>query len=201
MSGSVADASPSTGHDLLLLEYERSSEFCNHVDNVRNVITSFFLTIVGAAAFMIDRFSSGDLKDGPLGHPAVRLAALLYAVAFVGILFVLVVGRLRRVQLERYMVMNSILDRVLQGATRGVIPFRNSGIAGRSGAGALGKRSTGSYFWTLIIVLPAASLAGLSTSVLISGSTSLGWFAVFSGVGAGLLYGLICDYGYFRASR
>jgi hypothetical protein len=34
---------------LIIKEYERSSEFCNHVDNVRNVITSFFLTLVAGA--------------------------------------------------------------------------------------------------------------------------------------------------------
>ena len=31
---------------LLLLEYERSSEFCNHVDGVRNVITRRIQVII-----------------------------------------------------------------------------------------------------------------------------------------------------------
>ena len=45
---------------LLITEYQRSSEFCNHVDNVRNVITSFFLTLAGAAAFAVDRYLSNE---------------------------------------------------------------------------------------------------------------------------------------------
>jgi hypothetical protein len=190
-----------TQHELMLLEYERSSEFCNHVDGVRNVITSFFLTVVGGAAFLIDRFSSAELKAGPLGSPTVRVVALLYLVATIGLLFVVVIARLRRVQLERYAIMNGILDRVLTGATRDVVPFANTSIAGGSGAGAMRRRSTGSYFWTMILVLPGALLVGIATALVLD-SAKLSTFTVsLLAAMIGLLHFCLCDMLYFRLSK
>ncbi|TDC45957.1 hypothetical protein E1212_27925 [Jiangella ureilytica] len=87
---------------LMIAEYERSSEFCNHVDNVRNVVTSFFLTLVGAAGFFVDRYSSAELRSGPLGSAAARVVGVLALVWLLGLLFIMTIARLRRVQLERY---------------------------------------------------------------------------------------------------
>ncbi|MBA3339112.1 MAG: hypothetical protein H0T54_05090 [Geodermatophilaceae bacterium] len=186
---------------LMLLEYERSSEFCNHVDGVRNVITSFFLTVVGAAAFYLDRFSSGDLKTGQVGSPSTRVIGLLCLVSVIGLLFVLVIARLRRVQLERYVVMNGILDHILMGETRKLIPFVNARIAGSAGAGAIGRRTTGSYFWTLIIVLPATLLVGTASSLVFGlmrlNSVALPLLSIICAV----LYAVVCDLLYFRLSR
>ncbi|CCH29384.1 putative membrane protein [Saccharothrix espanaensis DSM 44229] len=77
---------------VLLLEYERSSEFCNHVEGVRNILTSFFLTVVGGVVIVVDKFASGGLGSGLLGSPAVRVVALLGFVAMVGLLFVMVIA-------------------------------------------------------------------------------------------------------------
>lgn len=187
--------------EMLLLEYERSSEFCNHVDDLRNVITSFFLTVVGAAAFMIDKYGAGDLKGGPLGSAVFRVVALLAVVDVLGMLFIIVIGRLRRVQIERYEIMNSILDRLLDGEARKIVPFSNSTIAGSKYAGALSRRATGSYFWTLIIVIPAAVLAGVGAGMLTLKGTSDVRLILPTAIASAVAYLLVCDISYFRASR
>jgi hypothetical protein len=191
----------SSRSSILLLEYERSSEFCNHVDDVRNVITSFFLTVAGVAVLAVDRFSSGDLKSGPLGSPALRAMFVLLAVSLLGFLFVLVISRLRRVQLERYSIMNGILDTLLEGDDRGLIPFTNSNIPGQPSAAALRRRATGSYFWTLILVLPSASLLGIACAIGLSILSAPGIVTGAAGVSSGVAYAVLCDGAYFRFSR
>lgn len=186
---------------VLLLEYERSSEFCNHVDGVRNVITSFFLTVVGGVVIVVDKFASGGLGSGPLGSPAVRVVVLLGFVAMVGMLFVMVIARLRRVQLERYSVMNAILDRLTTAADRAVVPFRDSTVAGRATASAVDRRTTGSYFWTLIILLPAAALLGVAASLVGGGLSAPSVVRVLVGVLVGAVYVALADFLYFRLSR
>ena len=161
-SAAGPEVDPSTS--LLISEYERSSEFCNHVDNVRNVITSFFLTLVGAAAFALNRYTSGEIKSGSLGSPAARVSYLLGGIAITGVLFVMTIARLRRIQIERYQIMNTILDAVLTTAHRSLLPYQNDRIPGvTSGSHPFNKRLSGSYIWTVILLLPTASTAALAT--------------------------------------
>src|SRR4051812_32521260 len=125
-------ADPSRGSlDLLLLEYERSSEFANHVDDVRNVITSFFITLVAAVVLVLTSYSDGQLKDSRLGPSQVPVVAVCLFVSCVGALFVATIARLRRVQTQRYMIMNNILDVCLEDKHKSCIPFDNSHLAGR----------------------------------------------------------------------
>jgi hypothetical protein len=185
---------------ILLLEYERSSEFCNHVDGVRNVITSFFLTVVGGTVFVVDKFASGDIKPGPLGSPGARVIVLLGFVSAIGMIFVMVIARLRRVQLERYSIMNAILDRLVPPADRIIIPFRDSTIAGRSTASPLGRRTTGSYFWTLIIVLPSATLLGIAAALICENLSAPILVRALVGAAVWLGYLALSDLLYFRLS-
>lgn len=156
---------------LLLLEYERSSQLCNHVDGLRNVITSFFLTLVAGAAVAVSRYADGSLPGSRLGTSEQVVAAVCAGAVVVGALFVCTLARLRRVQLERYRLMNGILDAALTGPARGLVPFGSTTIVlpGRPGTGRrLGARSTGSYLWTLVIILPTAALSAVVLLVLVA---------------------------------
>src|SRR3954452_21229455 len=111
--------------DLLLLEYERSSEFTNHVDDVRNIVTSFFLTIVAGAAVALNKYSDGTLRDGKLGSAALLAVVVTFSATTIGSLFVLTLARLRRVQFQRYFIMNRILDACMPLQERILIAFRS----------------------------------------------------------------------------
>ena len=159
---SAGSADEST--NLLITEYERSSEFCNHVDDVRNVITSFFLTVAGGAVFAIDRYTSGQIRGHSLGSPTARVTYLLAGVAVIGVLFVMTIARLRRIQTERYKIMNDILDAVLTSPHRALVPFQNDQIPGLTTSdGPFNRRLAGSYIWTLILVIPTAAVAAIAT--------------------------------------
>jgi hypothetical protein len=180
---------------LLISEYERSSEFCNHVDNVRNVITSFFLTLVGAATFALNQYTSGELKPGSLGSPAARVGYLLAGIAITGVLFVMTIARLRRIQTERYQMMNAILDAVLTSQHRRLLPYRNDRIpTANSAHSPFNKRLSGSYIWTVILILPTAATAGLSIYFGLRAAVASDLLiADLVGPAAGILVTIGCD--------
>jgi len=187
----------------LITEYERSSEFCNHVDDVRNVITSFFLTVVGGAAFAIDRYTSGQIQPGPLGSPAARVSYLLGGVAIIGVLFVMTIARLRRIQVERYKIMNGILESVLTQEHRLLVTFQNDQIPGvTSKDGFSYKRLSGTYIWTAILILPIAAVAAIAALIGIGAGVPHHPDTANAGsLVVGAITVLACDWIFWRLSR
>ncbi len=128
---------------LLLLEYERSSEFPNHVDDVRNVIMSFFMTMVAASAVLLKYPDGGLSVHGPAGAGSVSIAVSC-CIFVVGSLLVLTGARPRRVQFQRYWTMNGIPNRRLSSNDRDLIAFKSKDVVDSAG-GYSCRRSSGSY--------------------------------------------------------
>jgi hypothetical protein len=188
--------------ELLLAEYNNCAEVGNHIDNVRNVITSFFLTTNGGVLIVLSLVAKGDVEPGAFGSPKALLAGLMLAVCTLWTLFTGTVARLRRVQTERYRIANGILDHVLSPKARAVVPLANSTLSTDAGGSGLGKRTTGTYLWTLAIMLPTAGLAGLAGYYIASDihhviTGSLSW--LFAIALAGIVMSLE-DVIYFRLS-
>jgi hypothetical protein len=189
--------------ELMLAEYNNCAEVANHVDNVRNVITSFFLTINGGVLIFVSLVAEGDMPSDTFGSPRGLLAGLMLAVCTLGTLFTGTVARLRRVQTERYRIANGILDHLLAPETRGIIPLANSSLSSDAGGSGLGKRTTGSYLWSLAIMLPTAGLAGLAGYYIAADihdavSGPLSWLGA---VALSLVVLIVEDTIYFRLSR
>lgn len=146
---------------VLLAEYNNCAEVANHIDNVRNVITSFFLTLNGGVLLALSFIANGDVSADTFGSPKAILAGLMVAVSVLGTIFTATIARLRRVQTERFRIANGILDHVLSQEARPVVPLANSTLSSDAGGAGLNKRTTGSYLWTLAVILPTAMLTGL----------------------------------------
>jgi hypothetical protein len=168
LRGQIWETGVANDVELLLTEYNNCAEVANHVDNVRNVITSFFLTLNGGILILLSLVAKGDVKSDTFGSPKGLLAGLMLAVCTLGILFTGTVARLRRVQTERYRIANGILDHLLAPETRDIIPLANSSLSSDAGGSGLSKRTTGSYLWTLTIMLPTAGLAGLAAYYIVA---------------------------------
>lgn len=67
-------------HELLITEYNHSVEVANHIDNVRNVITSFFLTLNGGVLVLVSLVVKGEVRENYFGPPKALLSGLLLAV-------------------------------------------------------------------------------------------------------------------------
>lgn len=166
--------------DLLIAEYNNCAELANHIDNVRNVITSFFLTINGGVLIVLTVVLKGEVDAEAVGSPKALLAGVLVMVFVLGTLFTGTVARLRRIQSERYWVANGILDYFLKDEHRRIVGLESAQLAQDSGGKGLGRRSTGSYMWSLAIMLPTSALAGLATYVIVAdindwGPSWAGW--------------------------
>jgi hypothetical protein len=190
-------------NDLLLAEYNNCSQLANHIDNVRNVITSFFLTINSGILIVMILVAKGELRDGVLGSPSSILIGLLLLVFTLGTLFTGTVARLRRIQSERYWIANRILDHFLRNENRLIVPLDTTHLSEDSGGTfGLDKRATGTYLWTLAIVLPTSSLAGLTAYLVVTGIN--GWAPAWLGWPTAAVAALIAfaaeDYLYFRMS-
>jgi hypothetical protein len=135
-------------NDLWIAEYDNCAQLANHVDNVRNVITSFFLTINGGVLIVVTLVAKGEVREEAIGSPKALLAGVLVLVCLLGTLFTGTVARLRRVQSERYQVANRILDHFLTDDLRAVVPLEVKTLAEDSGGSAgLPRRTTGTYMW------------------------------------------------------
>jgi hypothetical protein len=188
--------------DLLIAEYNNCAEVANHIDNVRNVITSFFLTINGGVLIVLSLVVKGEVQQEEFGSPKALFGGLVLMVCALGTLFTGTVARLRRVQSERYHIANGILDHVLKGSVRDVIPLANLALASDAGGNGLGKRLTGTYMWTLTIILPTAGLGGLAAHLIavdIHGYAH-GWPGWVLGLVAAAVVLVIEDVLYFRLS-
>lgn len=154
--------------ELLVAEYVACAEVANHIDTVRNVLTSFFLTLNGGVLVVLSLVVRGEVRSDAFGSPEALLAGVVLGVGVLGAIFTATVARLRRVQTERYRVANGILDHVLSPAVRGVIPFSNATLPAESGGQGMARRTTGSYLWTLALMLPTAVLAGIFVYVVLA---------------------------------
>jgi hypothetical protein len=156
----------SSKNDFLIKEYETAVALTSHVDVVRNNLTNFFLIFAGAAVTV-----SGILLKAP--ETAARLdqskftGAILLLVSGIGVCFVGVLARLRRVQLERYAIANRIRQYLLAGdsdrlsavgLSKSTLPVETHGER---------NRKTGTYLWLLTIMVPSACLFSFGLYVLL----------------------------------
>ncbi len=188
--------------EVLLAEYNQSVEVANHIDNHRNVLTSFFLTLNGGVLVAASLVLKGEVNNTVFGSAESFLAVLLISVALLGTLFVATIARMRRVQIERYRIQNRILDNLLLGELRAVIPYTDKRLGQDAGGSGMNKRTTGSYLWTLAIVLPSSALAGFAISLMVSTihhlvSTPFNW--IVGGLGGVAVFALN-DLMYFSLS-
>jgi hypothetical protein len=192
-----------TAENVLLAEYNHAVEVANHIDNLRNVLTSFFLTLNGGALIAATLVFRDVGKTTPLGSPETFLAVVVISVFVLGSVFVATIARMRRVQIERYRIQNGILDKLLPGEGRSAIPHTDWRLARDAGGHAMGKRTTGSYLWTLAIMLPTAGLATFAIWLIISpihhlASTACSWTIAVPG---GVAVFILNDLAYFALSK
>lgn len=145
--------------DMLLKDYDTATQLTYHVDNLRDRLSVFFVTIAGIAAAGL----SIVLKDPGASSLALDLvAALFLLVGVVGAIVVAILARLRSAQLEHFRILCKIrqlfYDRDLELWNAVEL------------SGATIPRPThrsGTYMWLLLIILVASFAAGTGTYLLV----------------------------------
>jgi hypothetical protein len=124
-------------------------------------------------------------------------------VAITGVLFVMTIARLRRIQTERYQVMNAILDEVLTPRHRQLLPYRDDRIPGKTtGGGPFNRRLSGSYIWTLILMVPTAATGAISLYLGMQAALrELTGVATAGAAIVGLSLIVVCDWLFWRLAE
>jgi hypothetical protein len=143
--------------EFLLKEYESATGLTNHIDELRNKLTSFYLTFAGFAVAAIALLVKGEAKTVLFEKAEGLIAVLLLIIALIGAIVVMGLARLRKVQIEYFRIINNIREYFLDKdydlwnriqLSRKTLPNPN--------------RRSGTYMWLLLVMLISSSLLAMS---------------------------------------
>ncbi len=145
----------------LLKEYDSNVQTGFHVDELRTRLTSFFLTIAGAAVAAMSLLITGNSSLLAGVNIQLIVAAFLAAVALIGILVLIIVARLRRIQLESFRITNNIREYFLGTDLKlwNVVELSSRTLPRPT-------MKSGTYFWSLTIVLANSMILGMAAYLL-----------------------------------
>lgn len=182
----------------LFKEYDSATQLTNHIDELRNKLTAFYLTFAGVAVAGVAILIKGETESKVFDKVEGLVATLLFIVALIGWIVVLGIARLRRVQLEYFRIINNIREHFLGSdyalwnrvqVSRRTLPTPN--------------RGSGSYMWLLLVILSSSSLLLFSVYLLmvkvyVVMSSARGWLVAIL---AFVIYAVIQDASYFRWAK
>ncbi|HEV2755155.1 MAG TPA: hypothetical protein VG318_05190 [Actinomycetota bacterium] len=138
--------------DFLLAEHRAAVDLTFHVDELRNRLSTLFVTIVGAIGVAVEVLGDTPRSDETL------LAWLFAGAAVAGSVIVCILGRLRRVQLEHFAIINNIRS-LFVGPD---LKVWNVVQLSRQTLRTSEKLGSGTYFWVLLVILASSAAATVS---------------------------------------
>jgi hypothetical protein len=145
----------------LLKEYETAVQLTYHIDELRNKVTNFFMSFSGVAAAGVTILIKGDVKNNILTDAEGLIGLLLMLVALVGVIVVATLGRLRKVQIEHFRIINNVrtyflgedydLWNITQLSSK-TLPYPS--------------RRSGTYMWLLLVMLLSSYVFAFSVYLI-----------------------------------
>ncbi len=160
----------------LLKEYETAVQLTYHIDELRNKVTNFFVSFSGVAAAGVTILIKGDVKNNIFADAEGLIGLLLILVALVGVIVVASLGRLRKVQIEHFRIINNVRTYFLAEAYE---LWNVTQLSGKTLPSP--TRRSGTYMWLLLVMLLSSYVFALSVYLLgfrvhsIIPPTSLHW--------------------------
>lgn len=154
-----------TADEFLLKEYESAQKLTCHVDDMRSKLTQFFITLGGVALAAISVLTKKDMDPVLFGAPWWGVASFaVFGCAVLGVLFVLIIAKLRRVQIEHFHITNNIREYFLErhensDKVLGIVMLSKKTIPKPT-------RNSGSYYWVLLIIVLTSILFAIATFLL-----------------------------------
>ncbi|ELP1878713.1 hypothetical protein [Vibrio vulnificus] len=151
--------------EFLLKEYESAQKLTYHVDEMRSKLTQFFIALSGVALATITTVGSKDMSHILLGSPWWVVASVsVLGCAFLGVLFVLIIARLRRTQIEHFHITNNIRQHFLNKSDDNENLWKVVGLSHVTIPTP--TRTSGSYFWVLLIMILSSLLFSIGLFLL-----------------------------------
>jgi hypothetical protein len=141
----------------LLEEYKSAVALTYHIDSLRNKLTSFFISLAGLAITGLILILKKDINSPSISNINGLIALLMILISCIGHLFICVLAKIRRVQIEHFLIINNIRKYFLGQD----LPLWNVVILSEK---TLPKPSifSGTYYWLLILQI-------LNTTILFIG--------------------------------
>jgi len=133
----------------LVEEYKAANELTLHVDNFRNKLTSFYLTFAGIAlSGIVFLFQNNIVDERTIYNMTDIIGLLMMLVTVIGFLFIGVLARSRRIQLEQYGIINNIREYFIKNDVRywNILQLSKYTLP-------KARLFTGTYYWVLIIMI------------------------------------------------
>lgn len=153
-------AEDTTKEDLYLLEEHRNaSQLTYHIDELRNNLTSFFITFSGLAVAGLTFLLKGEVKV-VLFDPSLLIVILLSIIGLIGVAIVAILARLRRAQLEHFRIINNIREHFLNKNKTlwNIVQLSGKTLPMPDQLSGFLNRLSGTYLWLLLIIIVDASL-------------------------------------------
>lgn len=151
--------------EFLLKEYDSAQKLTYHVDDMRSKLTQFFIALSGVTLAAISTMIKKDIEPLLLGTPWWVVASVtVVGCGLLGVLFVLIIARLRRTQIEHFHITNNIRKYFLEQHEE---PDKLWQVVGLSESTIpTPTRSSGSYYWVLLIITLTSLLFSLAGFLL-----------------------------------
>lgn len=92
----------------LFEEYKSAVELTFHMDSLRNKLTNFFISFAGIAIAGFILALKGNDNDIVISNLNEFISVIMILVAVIGHIFICVLARIRKVQLEHFIIINNI---------------------------------------------------------------------------------------------
>lgn len=148
--------------EFILKEYDSALKLTFRVDKLRSRLTGFFLTISGAALAGISLLLQECATEETFVQTYTLVGVFLLVISFLGMLFVGVVARLRRVQLEHFRIVNNIRSFFLGKnlSLWNLVELSSKTLPSPS-------RKSGTYLWTLTLFIVNSTFVSVSSNLLL----------------------------------
>jgi len=146
----------------LIEEYNSAVQLTFHIDSLRNKLTSFYMSFAGLAIagllFMLEKKSI--IIDSNVSSKLI--AFLLLIISLMGHIFVCVLAKIRKVQLEHFRIINNIRSYFVKDDInlKNVIQLSSDTLPKVT-------FTSGTYFWLLIILVLNSVIIAVSIDLFI----------------------------------
>lgn len=144
----------------LIEEYNAASKLTFHIDELRNKLTSFFISFATIITGLITLFLEGKILNEEINEYNY-LSFIMVFISLIGFIMVCILGKLRKVQFEHFNIINNIRTHFLHSESKytDIVILNNNTLPNE-------KYSSGSYLWTLMIILCSSAIFSISVCFL-----------------------------------
>lgn len=145
----------------LIEEYKSAVALTFHIDSLRNKLTSFFISFAGLAITGLLLLLKKDPDNPSISNINGLISLLLILVSCIGHLFICVLAKIRKIQIEHFLIINNIRKYFLgqDMALWNVVQLSEKTLPEP-------RKDSGTYFWLLILQILNAIIMFLGIFLL-----------------------------------